>query len=95
MTSTTSWLNEKTRKEQEVKSRVECFVQNKSKKDKVCESTSPKCGLGETGIDFKFGCDGTPETRCQGIPSRRGVNLGNLAQVPGSSNCGQGVVLSW
>ena len=26
---------------------------------------------------LKFGCDGTPETRCQGIPSRRGVNLSN------------------
>ena len=49
--------------------------------DKVCESISPKCGLGETGKDFKFGSDGTPETRCQGIPSRRGVNLGNWLKV--------------
>ena len=73
-----------------MKSRVECFVQNKSKKDKVCESTSPKCGLGETGIDFKFGSDGTPETRCQGIPSRRGVNLGNLAQVSAQILAGKG-----
>ena len=43
----------------------------------VCESTSPKYGLGGTGKDFEFGSDGTPETRCHGIPSRRGVNLSN------------------
>ena len=50
--------------------------------DEVCESTSPKYGLGGTGKDLEFGSDGTPETRCHGIPSRRGVNLSNHVWIP-------------
>ena len=42
---------------------------------------------------LRFGCDGTPETRCRGIPSRRGVNLSNFLrfiqwqEIWGASDC--------
>ena len=52
--------------------------------DKVCELTSPENEVlgGDWLKYFEFGSDGTPETRCQGIPSRRGVNLSTYVWIP-------------